>query len=403
MKHTIFVLAFSILILLSSCTSHADKGLNSFTLTGELIGQDTGKISLSYQLNESRFNGTGIIKDGKFIFASVIQEPVRVTLNLENKENNVRFFIEPGDMKIVLYHDDFKNYELSGSKTQEEMNLLREMFDPVFDRMGILRKQEVIIRDSIRNSTSITQREKFEKMLGETIHQRYKANEDQDSVTLKFAKEHPNSYVAPRYLFRLVEFDKIDLETLKSIFEDFGTPIQNSEYGKRIDEHIKKKEVTAIGAVAPDFKAHDINQNLVSLQQFRNNIVILDFWASWCGSCRRGIPFLKELYHKYHSQGLEIIGVSKDHNQDDWKAAIKEDSSYLFHHIPIAENYSKEAEHFTQDDIISNYYIQVIPVTILIDRDGRIAGRWVGSGEENEFALEEKIKEIIAKQEQQSP
>jgi len=110
-----------------------------------------------------------------------------------------------------------------------------------------------------------------------------------------------------------------------------------------------------------------------------------------------GLPFLKELYDKYHLQGLEIVGVSQDSDWDGWKAAIKEDSTDMFHHIPIAEKYPQGEKYFTNDDIISNYFIQAIPVTMLIDRDGKIVGRWLGSGEENELALEEKIEEIIAR------
>jgi peroxiredoxin len=150
-----------------------------------------------------------------------------------------------------------------------------------------------------------------------------------------------------------------------------------------------------IGAFAPDFKALDINNQIVTLSQFKSkNIVILDFWASWCVPCRNSIPFLKNLYNKYNFDGLEIIAVSQDLDKDAWLSAIEQDSTESWYHIPIAEKYSQGPKYFTKEDIYSNYFIQAIPVTILINYDGKIIGRWMGESRENEEQLERKLKEL---------
>jgi peroxiredoxin len=172
--------------------------------------------------------------------------------------------------------------------------------------------------------------------------------------------------------------------------------IRNSRYGKDIGEHIRKKGNTQIGMSAPDFKATDINQQTITLNQFKNkNVVLLDFWASTCVPCRKNIPFLKEIYYKYHSKGLEIVAVTVDEDRNAWLSAIKHDSTEMWFHIPVAEQYAKGPDFVTNDDIDKNYFIQGIPVTMLIDKYGKIAGRWDGETLDNNELLENKLNSLL--------
>ena len=89
--------------------------------------------------------------------------------------------------------------------------------------------------------------------------------------------------------------------------------LKESRYGKNIIEDIRKKENIRLGTQAPDFKATDLNQQTVTLSQFKGrSVVLMDFWASWCVPCRQSIPHLKTLYRKYHSKGFEVIAVWTD-------------------------------------------------------------------------------------------
>jgi peroxiredoxin len=188
----------------------------------------------------------------------------------------------------------------------------------------------------------------------------------------------------------------ITLDSTKSIFNQLDESIQKSQIGNYIKDDIRKKENIRIGMLAPDFKAVDINQQIVTLTQFKNkNIVLLDFWASWCVPCQQEIPFLKDLYKKYHSQGLEIVAVSDDEDRNKWLSAIKRDTTEMWFHIPIAEKYSLGPNYYTNDDICSNYFVQSIPVTMLIDKDGKIVGRWVGQSKDNNEQLENKLETLL--------
>ena len=171
----------------------------------------------------------------------------------------------------------------------------------------------------------------------------------------------------------------VTLDSLKFLFEHLDKSIKNSTYGTLIKDHIRKKENIQVGRSAPKIKAIDINQQIVTLSQFRNNsVVLLDFWASWCIPCRQETNTLKDLYSRYHSKGFEIVRVSKDEDRDSWLSAIKNDSTEMWYHIPIAEKYALGPDFFTNDDIYSNYFVQAIPASLLIDKEGRIIGRWVG-------------------------
>lgn len=395
MKPTISIFLF-ILIVISSCTSQAKRDLKSFTLQGELIGQDTGKIIISYVPSSSRLKDTAVIKDGKFVFKGEIPEPIEAEINGGNDLNTAVFYLEPTVMKLVLTKNNFKDFKLTGSKTQDERNELIEMEKPIYERIKPLREQSFRISDSIENSKSITKRKEFERQAKATDEQWSKAREELDLTWLKFIREHPKSYVTPSYLRMIEGNEVISLDSLKLIFNRLDITIQNSKIGNVIKEHIRKKENIQIGMLAPDFKAIDINQQTITLNQFKNkNVVLLDFWASWCVPCREDIPFLKDRYKKYHSKGLEIVAVSVDLERNAWLSAIKQDSTEIWFHIPVAEKYALGPDYLTNDDINKNYFVQLIPAKILIDKDGKIVGRWVGGSKDNTDSLENKLDSLL--------
>jgi len=111
-------------------------------------------------------------------------------------------------------------------------------------------------------------------------------------------------------------------------------------------------------------------------------------------------PHLKNVFKKYHSKGFEIIAVSKDINKKAWLSAIKQDSTEIWHHVPVAEKFAySQLTKYTKDDIYQNYFVQGIPLQLLIDRDGKIIGRWGGYSSENEKELDEKLAELFKENE----
>ncbi|MNR32621.1 Thiol-disulfide oxidoreductase ResA [compost metagenome] len=113
---------------------------------------------------------------------------------------------------------------------------------------------------------------------------------------------------------------------------------------------------------------------------------MIDFWASWCAPCREELPYIKELYKKYHQQGFEIISVAKADKPDAWKKTILKEKIENWRHLFTVDSKS---------GIIKDYYVFGIPHKVLIDKNGMIIGKWKGGGELNKQDLQQLIKSIF--------
>lgn len=145
----------------------------------------------------------------------------------------------------------------------------------------------------------------------------------------------------------------------------------------------RPKEIETPWGNAPDFTLKRIGQGEYTLsKEAKNKVVILDFFATWCGPCRMEIPGFVELYQEYKNQGLEIIGVSMDSNPP--KAIPSFASKYRIDYpIVIAD-----------PAVVAAYGgIRGIPTTFIIDRKGNVVKKYVGYVAKNVF--EEEIKELL--------
>ncbi|WET01944.1 TlpA disulfide reductase family protein [Flavobacterium sp. YJ01] len=204
-----------------------------------------------------------------------------------------------------------------------------------------------------------------------------------------FAKNHPNSLhslsLIRIHVGRFIGMNFYD--TFVDVFENFTPEIKNSEKGLEMAEKLKYFKQSKVGSKAPEFALKDINNKPISLDEFKGKqYILIDFWASWCGPCREELPYIKELYQKYHGQGFEIISIAKDDKTDLWKKAIEKEKIELWRHIFISED---------TKSIITDYFVNGIPHKVLIDKNGIIIGKWKGSGENNKHDLQKQLKSIF--------
>jgi thiol-disulfide isomerase/thioredoxin len=134
---------------------------------------------------------------------------------------------------------------------------------------------------------------------------------------------------------------------------------------------------------AKDFTLKDVNNKDVRLSSYKGKVVLLDFWATWCGPCKVEIPWFLEFQQKYGAKGFQVIGVSVD----DTVAKLKPYMSSMKMTYPVLLGLG-------HDDMIDAYGpMPALPTTIMISRDGKICGRHIGLTGKDVF--EADIKSLL--------
>ena len=130
---------------------------------------------------------------------------------------------------------------------------------------------------------------------------------------------------------------------------------------------------------ASDFTLSDSKGASVKLSDYKGRVVLLDFWATWCGGCKVEIPWYKEFQSKYKGSGLSVIGVSMD--EDGWKSVKPFLEKQPMNYSVVIGN----------PDLAKLYGVDAMPMTLLIDRDGKVAASHVGMVDKNAFESEIQI------------
>lgn len=180
-----------------------------------------------------------------------------------------------------------------------------------------------------------------------------------------------------------------EMELRVQILESLNRIYQNTPTGRNIAVQYQKTKakwnstkLTSSGAQAMDIIQADTNGVDRKLSDLKGKYVLLDFWASWCGPCRRENPNVVKLYNKYKDKGFTVFSVSLDNNKDRWKGAIIKDRLVWPDHVSDLRGWGNVAA--------KQYGVSSIPTTFLLDKDGKIIGKNLRG-----FALEEKLKEIF--------
>lgn len=144
---------------------------------------------------------------------------------------------------------------------------------------------------------------------------------------------------------------------------------------------VVRSEATKVGNEAPELILPTPDNKELALSSLRGKVVLIDFWASWCGPCRKEMPNVKLVYQKYKDKGFEIYGVSLDKDRNAWLEAIEKDGLKW----PQVSDLK-----FWQSEAAQTYAVQSIPHTVLIDRDGKILASGLRGAE-----LERKLAEVL--------
>ena len=199
-----------------------------------------------------------------------------------------------------------------------------------------------------------------------------------------------SSHATPTMGFE--NWDSNNLKVLKRVSDAYVSTYKDSPIASTLTNQIaqieaaynQQKSNNSGKRIAPEIVLKKPNGSDIRLSQLRGKYVMIDFWASWCGPCRKENPNMVRLYNEHKDKGFTIFSVSLDKNAEAWKAAIEKDGL-------IWPNHGSDLKMWSTP-LISLYNFNSIPHTVLVDKEGMI----IASGLRG-IKLEQKLKELFAK------
>lgn len=354
-----FLFALLMLILFSAC----DNTTTNYEITGVIKNiPDSSVLYLS--VNNVDMDST-IVLNEKFKFNGTVKEPTNVYLRIKNTRDFKSFWLENNNIRIEAEQGKLREAKISGSNAEKEEELLSERL------INVQTKLEEV-ENSYSNSMTDIEKDSVIKLY-QSLQQ------EEISIYQGFVKEFPNSFVSSHLLD--IYASTWGKETTQKLFEQFSPEIKNSEYGKRIARFIELNKNPKVGEQFVDFSMSDQSGNTKQLSGYKDKVVLLEFWASWCGPCRQENPNLVNTYNRFHPKGFEIFAVSLDIKKDRWLEAIDKDG-LIWEHVSELNG--------DENTACLIYGINGIPDNFLIDRNGIIVGRNV-RGED----LDDKLAELL--------
>ena len=366
MKKLTYVLAAS---LLAACSG----GQKGYTVTGSVENATDGELVYLQKIENRRpvKVDSAVIQNGVFTFTGshdTLPEIHYLTYSAEGK-NDLRmdFFLENGKINLKLTEN---NDSATGTPANDALQAIRT-------QTNALTQQMRAIYEAASTDSTLTDAQRAAKM--EELNQ---AEEQLMNVIKEGIQKHIGN-AAGIYLLKS-NYYQFDVDFLEPLMSQIPAAYDNDDRIIRIKDNVSKMRATAVGQKFTDFTMNDPEGKEVKLSDYvgKGKVVLVDFWASWCGPCRREMPNIVEAYKQYKGKKFEIVGVSLDKDAESWKAAIQK-LGITWPQMSDLKYWDCEGSRI--------YAVSSIPHTMIIDGEGTIVARGL-HGEELQAKLAELLK-----------
>lgn len=349
MKKLLFLVATA--AMFAAC----NNSQTGYVINGTIEGAADGDSIYIMNLNSQNpiATASAVIKDGKFTFKGVQDAPTNTYIAYKIQDPQARkyanFFLENGTMTAFLGEED--NY-VKGTPNNDAFEQYKEEIQAMTEKIEAVEAQ--------MQGADEAKTKELEAQIDGMMDEYYEIFER----TIDKNITNPVGVSVLKSFYYQMDTDKLAaaLDKIPAELMEGDNTLAN------IKEVVAKKVATAPGKQFVDFAMKTPDDKDIKLSDYagKGKIVLVDFWASWCGPCRVEMPNVKEAYAKYKNKGFEIVGVSLDRNVEDWKKGI-EDLGITWPQMSDVKYWDCEAA-----DI---YGVQAIPATVLIDKDGTILKR----------------------------
>lgn len=353
--------------------SLAQKSPEPVVITGNIAEKGMYKQIFLDTLNGQNpwiFASSAIDNNGNFKLVAPISSADIFRLRLDDK-NYMMLILTPGE-KISLKTIGSK----LGGDAAIEGSIHTQLLYSVMKNSQTFEGKKAMLNQQYNEIQASPQRDSLSAIL---ISQ-FRAN---DSLQKEALKEQMDKQ--PASLAWMFFQDKLDMTNDFAIIDKTETAMfkayPENPFVQQYHQQVEVERKTAIGSFAPEIALMDPDGKIRKLSSLRGKVVLIDFWASWCGPCRKENPHVVAMYKEYHDKGFEIYSVSLDKERSSWLAAIAKDNLLWPDHVSDLKYWKSEGA--------TAYGVTSIPFTVLVDKKGKIVAKKLRGDE-----LELKVKEL---------
>lgn len=371
-----FKTIFSFLLIINSfgvCFSQ-----NTAILTGKSMAfMENAKVKI---VSDNGYLDSGYIKNHSFKFKIQATKGALYSIFFPGlKAINYLFFINKNTEIHIRLDSTYSNLEISGDQLALDQNDFWKQLTSISWQYKMIENEIDQTKDSLKirslKEALKTEENKINSFEKNWIMQ-HRSSPFSVAILRLFIVQNNNHQkqdtLAERYFDYLLPEAKennYETERLQNYFAPFNDKYADNLFIKDIDSNNyiylndKKYSKVPLGSIAPDFSVRDTSGRIVKLSNLRNEYLLIDFWASWCGPCRANNPSLKKIYQKYKDKGLRMLSISIDEDLGNWKNAIIKDQMNWIQAVDLSGPKSKVAK---------EYDAEAIPLYILLDPNKRI-------------------------------